>query len=200
MPGPITGPPYTTYITGAQLVLLSQADRWAQYLSDPSQGITVTPAQVPTNPTVLQYLLIGGAIIDGALCEANRYSQQELLTLATTTNTSGWPTTGSGILLWNLNASLAYGEFLKFKQLSEEEVKDAAPDYKRALEVLDELNLGIRVLADINGIGAAGLMTSQVMGSVLDNNPLQSVKNQPNFWGFWAGNRSGISPGGSGWQ
>jgi len=179
---------------------MSQADRWAQYLSDPSQSIIVTPAQVPTNPTVLEYLLVGSAIIDSALCEAGRYSQLELMNLATTLGGDGKPITGSGQLLWDWNIAIAFGRFMKFKQISEEEMKDAAPDYFQAIKDLNDHNLGIRVLADVNGIQLAGQMTSEVMGTVLDNNPLMSIKNQPRFWGFWAGNPSGINPGGSGWQ
>lgn len=154
--------------------------RLNQLLSDSDSGPLTSPlnsAVVLASPLLNVQLLLASNVIDGALLESRRYSNNSAGGDPTkfTDVLAAFAATNNGIILQELCAQLAFGKLLGRRQLTEPEQKAQQQNYQDALDRLELYRLGKLILPINDAKLDAGLPALVELGSG-NNDPVLTTQ------------------------
>ena len=152
------------YITPDDVVLRYDRRRVAELLTT-NDASPVDPDDLSGNASLLELCEDASSEIDSAVTVGNRYSRDDLTTLAASAS--------EGAMLRRLACDLVWGNLLIFKGLGDANVNAQAPRYLEAKETLKRLNNGDLVFG-LDANRDAGLPKTVI--------PNASSTNAPTYW------------------
>jgi len=160
------------FITATEFLNQRDKRRVADFCSD--TGVPIPASSLTTNTILLQMLEEGAGVIVMACRLGERYSLEDLHTLAASTDYSG-------SALKRLNGDLSYCYLMARRGLSEEETAQLSALKGEAMATIDQLRLGERIF-DIGGAPDAGLPEKVVLGidSQIDGT---AIATKTRLWG-----------------
>lgn len=157
-----------TYLTPAELLLYYDKRRVYELLSD--SGTPVTDGTYVVNSVLLTALRSASAHVDSAVQTGRRYERSQLEDVVTASNAGGATDAEKGRAepIKMLVAHLAFGQIVTRRGYAAQKLAELAPMYSTAIEMLNQLASGVRVL-DLDQPKAAGMPLSVKLGSSLTN-------------------------------
>ncbi len=152
------------YITSADVILRYDRRRVADLLSD-IDGSPVEPADLPGSASLSAIILDACAEIDAAVTVGNKYTKDELATLAADGD--------GGYLLKRLACDIVWASLLAFKGLGDADLQVQAPRFAESKRLLASLYNGDMVF------GIAGARNAGLPKVVIPN---KSLTNAPTLW------------------
>lgn len=167
------------YLTPAEMLLYYDKRRVYELLSD--TGTPVTDGTYQTNSVILTAIRSAGAHVDSAVQTGRRYERSQLEDIVTASNAGGATDAEKARAepIKMLVAHLAFGQIATRRGYAAQKLADLAPMYSTAIEMLNQLASGVRVL-DLDEPKAAGMPLSVRLGSSLN----QWTKLSPMFGWF----------------